>query len=75
MIDHTALPAGLVTFMFTDIVGSTDMKGSMPGVTTAERQDAFLQQVKAPHEAIIKELERPKAASDVRSHPSETDDA
>ena len=56
MIDHTALPAGLVTFMFTDIVGSTDMKGSMPGVTTAERQDAFLQQVKAPHEAIIKEL-------------------
>lgn len=56
MSDKPPLPSGLVTFMFTDIVGSTDMKGLMPGVTTAERQDAFLQQVKAPHEAIIKEL-------------------
>ncbi|HEV7745482.1 MAG TPA: tetratricopeptide repeat protein [Pyrinomonadaceae bacterium] len=53
MPDITSLPSGLVTFMFTDIVGSTNMKGKMPGATSGERQDAFRKNVKAPHDAII----------------------
>lgn len=35
------LPSGLVTFMFTDIVSSTLMKGKMLGETSGERQDNF----------------------------------
>lgn len=35
------LPSGLVTFMFTDIVNSTKLKGLMPGETSGERQDNF----------------------------------
>src|SRR5205823_1566931 len=53
MPDAISLPSGLVTFMFTDIVGATDMKGMMPGATSGERQDAFLEKVKAPHDTII----------------------
>lgn len=53
MSDTPSLPSGLVTFMFTDIVGSTDMKGKMPGTTSGERQEAFREKVKAPHDAII----------------------
>ncbi len=48
-----SLPSGLVTFMFTDIVGSTDMKGRMPGNTSSERQEAFHRDIKDPHTAII----------------------
>jgi class 3 adenylate cyclase/tetratricopeptide (TPR) repeat protein len=50
-----SLPSGLVTFMFTDIVGSTDMKGRMPGKTTGERQEAYHRDIKEPHERIIAE--------------------
>jgi class 3 adenylate cyclase/tetratricopeptide (TPR) repeat protein len=39
--------------MFTDIVGSTDMKGKMPGATPGARQEAFREKVKNPHDAII----------------------
>jgi|GEM_PF-513628 len=41
--------------MFTDIVGSTAMKGKMPGATSEERQQAFLERIKAPHERIVRE--------------------
>lgn len=49
------LPSGVVTFIFTDIVSSTAMKGKMPGETSGERDDAFHHLVKEPHEKIIKE--------------------
>jgi class 3 adenylate cyclase/tetratricopeptide (TPR) repeat protein len=58
MNDSPSLPSGLVTFMFTDIVGSTDLKGKMPGATSGERQTAFREKVKAPHDAIITESVR-----------------
>ena len=47
------LPSGLVTFMFTDIVNSTKLKGLMPGETSSERQDNFHDQIKLPHAWII----------------------
>lgn len=47
------LPSGLVTFMFTDIVNSTRLKGLMPGETSGERQDNFHEQIKLPHARII----------------------
>lgn len=47
------LPSGLVTFMFTDIVNSTKLKGLMPGETSGERQDNFHDQIKLPHAWII----------------------
>ncbi len=42
------LPSGLVTFMFTDIVNSTKLKGMMPGETSGERQDNVRDQIKDP---------------------------
>jgi class 3 adenylate cyclase/tetratricopeptide (TPR) repeat protein len=53
--------------MFTDIVGSADMKGKMPGATSAERNRAFLEKVKAPHETIIRERLAAHGGSVVKS--------
>lgn len=47
------LPSGLVTFMFTDIVGSTQMKKRMPGDFSREREEAFLERIKDPHDDIV----------------------
>jgi tetratricopeptide (TPR) repeat protein len=44
--------------MFTDIVGSTDLKGKMSGATSGERQTAFREKIKTPHDAIITESVR-----------------
>ena len=49
--------AELKTFLFTDIVGSVDLKSEMPGRSDAERDEAFIQQVLTPHrERIEREL-------------------
>lgn len=61
------LPSGLLTFIFTDIVGSTAMKAEMPGRTAGERQAAFAQRVKAPHDALIIELVREFGGAVVKS--------
>src|SRR5437879_5593563 len=49
------LPFGLVTFMFTDIVGSTEMKSKMAGDSSSDRAENFLKLVKRPHDTIISE--------------------
>ena len=49
--------AELKTFLFTDIVGSVELKGEMPGRSDAERDQAFIEQVLTPHrERIEREL-------------------
>src|SRR3954453_6754484 len=49
--------ADLKTFLFTDIVGSVDLKSEMPGHSDTERDQAFIQQVLTPHrERIEREL-------------------
>jgi class 3 adenylate cyclase len=39
--------------MFTDIVGSTQLKSKMPGAVSSEREAAFLKLIKQPHDVII----------------------
>lgn len=41
--------AELRTFVFTDLVGSVDLKSEMPGGSDAERDQAFLTQILSPH--------------------------
>lgn len=41
--------AELRTFVFTDLVGSVDLKSEMPGGSDAERDQAFLDQILSPH--------------------------
>ena len=49
--------ADLKTILFTDIVGSVDLKGEMPGHSDTERDRAFIEQVLTPHrERIEREL-------------------
>ncbi len=45
--------AELKTFLFTDIVGSVELKGTMPGTNDAERDQAFIEQILSPHRARI----------------------
>jgi serine/threonine protein kinase/class 3 adenylate cyclase len=45
--------AELKTFLFTDIVGSVELKGEMPGTSGAERDQAFIEQILSPHRARI----------------------
>lgn len=61
------LPSGLVTFMFTDIVGSTQMKGKMPGELSSEREAAFVQRIKDPHGAIVAERVKARGGFIVKS--------
>ncbi len=47
----------LKTILFTDIVGSVDLKSEMPGHSDTERDQAFITQVLTPHrERIEREL-------------------
>jgi serine/threonine protein kinase/class 3 adenylate cyclase len=49
--------ADLKTILFTDIVGSVDLKGEMPGHSDTERDRAFIEQILTPHrERIEREL-------------------
>ena len=49
--------AELKTFLFTDIVGSVDLKREMPGHSDAERDQAFIELILTPHrERIEREL-------------------
>ncbi len=41
--------AELRTFVFTDLVGSVDLKSEMPGGSDAERDAAFVTQILSPH--------------------------
>ena len=41
--------AELKTILFTDIVGSVELKGEMPGHSDAERDLAFIEQILTPH--------------------------
>jgi class 3 adenylate cyclase len=45
--------AELKTFLFTDIVGSVELKREMPGTSDAERDQAFIEQILSPHRARI----------------------
>ncbi|MEX0613748.1 MAG: adenylate/guanylate cyclase domain-containing protein, partial [Pirellulales bacterium] len=45
--------AELKTFLFTDIVGSVDLKREMPGHSDTERDQAFIELVLSPHRARI----------------------
>jgi class 3 adenylate cyclase/tetratricopeptide (TPR) repeat protein len=47
------LPAGVLTFLFTDIVDSTSQKPRMAGNTTADRDAAYRELVKRPHDELI----------------------
>jgi class 3 adenylate cyclase len=51
----TQLPSGLVTFVFTDIVGSTELKDKLPAASSSERADLFHRLIKTPHNQIITE--------------------
>lgn len=49
--------ADLKTILFTDIVGSVDLKSQMPGHSDMDRDQAFIDQVLTPHrERIEREL-------------------
>src|SRR2546430_2524456 len=49
--------ADLKTMLFTDIVGSVDLKSEMPGRSDTERDQAFIDRVLTPHrERIEREL-------------------
>src|ERR1700760_1154883 len=49
--------AELRTILFTDIVGSVDLKSEMPGHSDTERDRAFIEQILTPHrERIEREL-------------------
>ena len=52
----TALPTGLVTLMFTDIVNSCAIKQAMPGATALRRDEAYNRKVKAPHDDLVLKL-------------------
>ena len=45
--------AQLTTFVFTDLVGSVDLKRRMPGASAAERDTAYVQRVLTPHRERI----------------------
>jgi len=47
--------AELKTFLFTDIVGSVELKREMPGTSDAERDQAFIERILSPHRARIEE--------------------
>src|SRR6185295_9273665 len=49
--------ADLKTILFTDIVGSVDLKGEMPGDSDTARDQAFIDRILTPHrERIEREL-------------------
>src|SRR3990172_7765072 len=45
--------AELRTFLFTDIVGSVNLKREMPGHSDTDRDQAFIERVLTPHRARI----------------------
>jgi len=45
--------AELKTFLFTDVVGSVELKRQMPGTSDAERDQAFIETILSPHRARI----------------------
>lgn len=45
--------ADFATFVFTDLVGSVDLKSRVPGSTAAERDEAYVRLVLTPHREII----------------------
>jgi len=54
---YNIVMAELKTFLFTDIVGSVELKRQMPGRSDAERDQAFIERVLMPHrERIEREL-------------------
>ena len=46
-------PSGLLTTMFTDIVGSTQLKSAVAGETSARRDTAYRTEIKGPHDAVV----------------------
>jgi HEAT repeat protein/class 3 adenylate cyclase/energy-coupling factor transporter ATP-binding protein EcfA2 len=53
IIPDEPLPSGVITAMFTDIAGSTKLKGLMPAETQAKRDVAYRSRIAGPHDAII----------------------
>ena len=51
--DQVPTPSGLLTTMFTDIVSSTQLKGMVPGETSARRDAAYRTDIKTPHDAVV----------------------
>src|SRR5690606_22505782 len=48
--------AELRTFVFSDLVGSVDLKSEMPGRSDAERDAAFVAQILTPHRDRVERL-------------------
>ncbi len=48
--------AELRTFVFSDLVGSVDLKGEMPGRSDAERDAAFVAEILTPHRDRVEQL-------------------
>lgn len=53
LCDTLRVMAELKTFLFTDIVGSVDLKREMPGNSDTERDEAYIEHVLLPHRARI----------------------
>lgn len=53
---NRAAPTGMVTVMFTDIVGSTALKNQIAGQTQEERDRFYRQTVKAHHDRLVAEM-------------------
>lgn len=49
----TTFPSGIVTFVFTDIVGSTQIKERLPGESSSDRALYFSKLIKEPHDLIV----------------------
>lgn len=47
--------SSLTTFVFTDLVGSVDLKRQMPGNTAEQRDKAYVELVLSPHRELIEE--------------------
>jgi len=50
---HRAAPAGTITTLFTDIVGSTEMKRGMLAQAQAQRDSLYNSRIKQPHDRLV----------------------
>jgi class 3 adenylate cyclase/energy-coupling factor transporter ATP-binding protein EcfA2 len=55
VVSDKPLPSGVITALFTDIVGSSQLKGLMSGETSARRDAAYRRDIKEPHDAVVLE--------------------
>src|SRR5262249_41170996 len=51
--DGRRIPGGVLTIMFTDIVGSTNLKGQLPQPTSGHRDEEYNRMIKKPHDDLV----------------------